>query len=67
MQISARNQIRGRVKDLSIGTVMSEIEVEVEAATVTAAITALSAERLGLKKGDAVTVIFKATDVMVGK
>jgi|HubBroStandDraft_4_1064222.scaffolds.fasta_scaffold00014_56 molybdopterin-binding protein len=67
MQISARNQIRGRVKDLSVGTVMSEIEVEVEAATVTAAITALSAERLGLKKGDAVTVIFKATDVMVGK
>ena len=67
MQISARNQIRGRVKDLSIGTVMSEIEVEVEAATVTAAITALSAERLGLKKGDEVTVIFKATDVMIGK
>ena len=67
MQISARNQIRGRVKDLSIGTVMSEIEVEVEAATITAAITALSAERLGLKKGDEVTVLFKATDVMVGK
>jgi len=55
------------VKDLSIGTVMSEIEVEVEAATITAAITALSAERLGLKKGDEVTVLFKATDVMVGK
>ena len=67
MQISARNQVRGRVKDLSVGTVMAEVEVEIEPATIAAVITALSAERLGLKKGDEVVVIVKATDVMIGK
>jgi molybdopterin-binding protein len=67
MELSARNQIRGRVKSVSIGAVMAEVEVEVEPATITSAITASSAQRLGLKEGDAVTVIIKATEVILGK
>jgi molybdopterin-binding protein len=67
MQLSARNQLRGRITGLSIGTVMAEVEVEVAPASVTAAITALSAERLTLKLDDEVTVIIKSTDVMIGK
>ena len=67
MELSARNQVRGRVKDLSVGTVMCEVRVETGPATVTATITALSAERLGLKKGDEVVVIVKSTDVMIAK
>ncbi|HET6275617.1 MAG TPA: TOBE domain-containing protein [Candidatus Cybelea sp.] len=67
MELSARNQVRGRIKDLSTGTVMCEVRVETDPATITAAITALSAERLGLKKGDEVTVIVKSTDVIIGK
>jgi molybdopterin-binding protein len=67
MEISARNQIRGRVKAISAGTVMTEVEVEAEPSTITAAITASSVQRLALKVGDNVVVIIKATEVMIGK
>jgi molybdopterin-binding protein len=67
MEISARNQIRGRVTGIKQGAVMAEVEVEIDRATLTAAITASSVERLGLKLGDAVVAIVKATEVMVGK
>jgi molybdopterin-binding protein len=67
MEISARNQIRGRVKSVSEGAVMAEVEVAVEPATIAAAITAASAKRLGLTAGDEVVVIIKATEVMIGK
>jgi molybdopterin-binding protein len=67
MEISARNQIHGRVKSVSEGAVMAEVEVAIEPATIAAAITASSAKRLGLKAGDEVVVIIKATEVMIGK
>ncbi len=67
MEISARNQIHGRVKAISPGTVMTEVEVEAEPSTITSAITASSVQRLGLKVGDSVVVIIKATEVMIGK
>lgn len=67
MEISARNQIRGRIKAVSSGTVMTEVEIETEPATVTAAITTASAQKLKLKEGDAVVAIVKATEVMIGK
>jgi molybdopterin-binding protein len=67
MEISARNQIPGRVKSVVAGAVMAEVEVEISAAVITSAITASSARRLGLKDGDKVTVLIKATEVMIGK
>jgi molybdopterin-binding protein len=67
MQISARNQLQGRVKEIVLGTVMAEIVVDVGGQEVTAAITRRSAEALGLKAGDTVTAIIKATEVMIGK
>jgi molybdopterin-binding protein len=67
MEISARNQIRGRVVGVRTGEIMGEVEVEIEAATITAAITASSVQRLGLKNGDQVTVIIKSTEVLIGK
>ncbi len=67
MEISARNQIKGRVKSVSPGAVMAEVEVDIVPATITAAITASSVQRLGLKEGDNVVVIVKATEVIIGK
>ena len=67
MDISARNQLKGRVKEVVLGTVMAEVVVDVGGQEVAAAITRRSAEGLGLKVGDAVTVIIKATEVMIGK
>ncbi|MDQ6897924.1 MAG: TOBE domain-containing protein [Candidatus Dormibacteraeota bacterium] len=67
MELSARNQLRGRVTRVKTGTVMAEVQVEVEAGTVVAAITDGSRQGLNLAEGDEVTVIIKATEVMIGK
>jgi molybdopterin-binding protein len=67
MELSARNQLKGRVTKVKPGAVMAEVEVTVEGGTVVAAITDGSSRRLNLAEGDEVTVIFKATEVMIGK
>jgi molybdopterin-binding protein len=67
MQISARNQLPGRVVSTKLGNIMAEVVVEVDAATVVAAITRSSVESLGLKEGDTVRVIIKSTEVMIAK
>jgi molybdopterin-binding protein len=66
MEISARNQLRGTVRSLTLGAVMSEVVVDVGGQEVVAAITRGSVERLGLREGVEVTVLIKATDVMLG-
>jgi molybdopterin-binding protein len=65
MRISARNQLRGTVRSLELGAIMSEVVVDVGGQEIVAAITRGSAERLGLREGSEAIVIIKATDVMV--
>lgn len=67
MQLSARNQLKGQVTRTRSGAVMAEVEVQVKAGKVVAAITDASLKRLKLKVGDRVTVIIKATEVVIGK
>jgi molybdate transport system regulatory protein len=67
MQLSARNQLKGQVTRVKSGAVMAEVEVKVKAGKVVAAITDSSIKRLKLKAGDRVTVIIKATEVLIGK
>ena len=67
MQLSARNQLKGTVRGVKLGTVMAEVEMEVGGQTLVAAITRVSAEKLDLKPGDQVTAVIKATEVIVGK
>lgn len=67
MEISARNQIKGTVKDVKLGSIMAEVTVDIGGQEVVSAITRSSVERLGLQVGDAVTVIIKSTEVMLGK
>jgi molybdopterin-binding protein len=65
VQISARNQLKGRVRSVKLGTIMSEVTVDVGGQEIVAAITRGSAEGLGLQEGSEVTVIIKATEVMI--
>jgi len=65
MQISARNQLKGTVRSVKLGTIMSEVTVDVGGQEIVAAITRGSAEGLGLEEGSEVTVIIKATEVMI--
>ena len=67
MELSARNQLKGEVIRVKSGTVMAEVEVKIEAGSVVAAITDRSLKRLSLKAGDRVSVIIKATEVLIGK
>ena len=67
MELSARNQLKGEIVRVKSGTIMAEVEVKIEAGSVVAAITDASLKRLGIKAGDRVTVIIKATEVMIGK
>ena len=67
MELSARNQLPGKVVSTRLGTIMAEVVVEVDPATVVAAITRSSVEHLNLKPGDSVRVIVKATEVMIAK
>ena len=67
MQISARNVLKGKVKKVTHGAVNSEIVIEVTGGVeMVSIITKSSAERLGLKTGNPVYAIVKASNVMIG-
>ena len=65
MRISARNQLKGTVRSVELGTVMAEVVVDVGGQEIVAAITRGSVEHLALAAGAEVTVIIKATEVMI--
>lgn len=68
MKISARNQLPGRVTAIQPGAVNGTVKVDIgNGLTVTASITEEAIADLGLAEGDTVTVIVKASDVMIGK
>lgn len=68
MEISARNQLKGKVKSVKLGSVMAEVVVELGTGEeIVSAITRGSAESLGLKEGDEVVAIIKSTEVIIGK
>ncbi|HYM90264.1 MAG TPA: TOBE domain-containing protein [bacterium] len=67
MEISARNQLRGRVTAISLGGVMAEVRLQVGGEELVAVITRTSVERLGIRVGDEVLAVIKATEVMIGK
>jgi len=67
MPLSARNQLPGKVEKVHLGEVMAHVIVRVGKNIIESVITRTSAEELKLKKGDAVTVVIKSTEVMLQK
>ena len=68
MQLSARNQLEGKITNVELGAVMANVKIEIsEPNTITAVITKESAEKLGLAEGDDVCAIIKSTEVIIGK
>jgi molybdopterin-binding protein len=67
MALSARNQLRGQIKDVKLGTVMAHVVVQVGENEIESVITRRSAEEMTLKPGDAVAVVIKSTEVMIQK
>ncbi len=66
MRLSTRNQLAGTVEEVQLGGIMSSVKVTLrEGDSITAAITREATEELGLAKGTPVTVLVKATEVML--
>jgi molybdopterin-binding protein len=67
MKISARNMLKGTVKQVTSGAVNDEVIVSLPGgAEIVSIITKQSAERMGLAKGKEVYAIVKASNVMIG-
>jgi len=67
MQLSARNQLKGIIKEISQGPVSTEVVLDVMGTEIVASITTGSAKSLDLKIGDEAYAVIKASSVMVGK
>jgi molybdopterin-binding protein len=68
MRLSARNQIAGTVTSVTFGNVMCEVVVDIGGGNeMVSAITKSSAESLGLEVGVDVTVVVKATEVLLAR
>ncbi len=68
LKISARNRLKGVVKEVEKGSVAAKVKIEVETrAVVTALISREAVEELDIKPGDRVEAVIKATEVMVAK
>jgi molybdopterin-binding protein len=67
MAISARNQLKGTVKELTKDSIMAHVVVQVGDNEIESIITRRSAEDLNLKVGDTVTAVIKSTEVMIQK
>ena len=67
MALSARNHLKGEVTEVVLGTVTALITVKVGDNLVESVITKHSAEEMKLKKGDKVTAVIRATEVMIQK
>ena len=67
MRISARNQIKGTVVEVTKGATTSHVRVDIgNGQIMTSSITNEAAEELALKPGMAASAVIKASDVMVG-
>jgi molybdopterin-binding protein len=67
MALSARNHLPGTIDEVIMGDVLAHITVRVGDNVIESVITRKSAEEMGLKKGDKVTAVVKATEVMLAK
>ena len=66
MKLSARNVLKGKVKQVNVGAVNCEVIIELTGgATIVAVITKASVEGLGLQPGKDAYAVIKASNVMV--
>ena len=66
MRLSARNQIKGTVSEVKKGATTAHVKVDIGGGqVVTSSITNEAVDDLAIKVGDKVTVVVKASDVMI--
>jgi molybdopterin-binding protein len=66
MRISARNQLKGTVVEVKKGATTSHVRVDIGGGKImTSSITNEAVDELGIKVKESVTVVVKASDVMI--
>jgi molybdopterin-binding protein len=66
MRLSARNQIKGTVLEVNKGATTSHVRVDIgNGNVITSSITNEAVDELGIKAKGLVTVVIKASDVMI--
>lgn len=66
MRISARNQLKGTILEVTKGQTTAHVRIDIGGgAVVTASVTNEAVDELGLKAGAPARAIIKASDVMV--
>jgi len=68
MEISARNKIKGSIEEITLGSVMAKVKINIgNENVISSVVTIESVTDLKLKVGDVVYAIIKSTEVMIGK
>jgi len=68
MEISARNKMKGTIEEITLGSVMAKVKINIgNGNVISSVITIESVTDLNLKTGDTVYAIVKSTEVMIGK
>jgi molybdopterin-binding protein len=65
VKLSARNQIKGRIVNVTRGATTSHVRIDIGGAVVTASITNEAVDELKLATGQDAYAVIKASDVMV--
>jgi molybdopterin-binding protein len=65
VKLSARNQLAGTVKQVTKGAAIANVVVDVGGQRLVSSITVEAADELGVAEGSRVTVIVKASDVIL--
>lgn len=65
--INSRNQLPGRVVEIVLGPVVSEVDIETASGIVTSVVTTRSIKTLNLQVGHEVLAVFKATEVLLAR
>jgi molybdopterin-binding protein len=68
MKLSTRNIIKGKVTEVTEGMVIGKVKVDIGGGNkLTSTITVEAIKELGIKVGDEISVLIKASSVMLGK
>ncbi len=66
MKISARNVLKGTIKEVKKGATTAHVRLDINGTIITASITNEAVDELGLKTGQQASAVIKASDVMIG-
>jgi molybdopterin-binding protein len=64
-QISARNQLIGRIVDIKVEGIMAQVTLSIGGQQITSVITADAVREMRLQKGQVAAALIKSTEVMI--